>query len=68
MEPPWVKHPDIPAGAIGWRMGAGEHYYNQFYRWFSALPAEEQDAYVRSNEPPPGWRNLYATIKAHPWT
>lgn len=61
-----MKHPDIPAGSIGWRMGDGEDYYNQFYRWFSALPVTEQDAYARSNEPPSGWRNLYATIKLHP--
>ena len=46
MEAPWVKHPDIPAGSIGWRMGDGQDYYEQFYRWYSALPAAEQDAYV----------------------
>jgi hypothetical protein len=67
MEPPWVKHPDIPAGSVGWRMGDGEEYYNQFYRWFSALPAAEQDAYVSSNEPPSGWRDLYTIIKRQPW-
>lgn len=68
MEPPWLKYLDIPAGAIGWRMGAGEDYYDKFYRWFSGLPPDEQDAYSRANEPPSGWRDLYATIRAHPWT
>jgi hypothetical protein len=41
--------------------------YDEFYRWFSALAAAEQDAYAALNEPPSGWRDLYATIKAHPW-
>jgi hypothetical protein len=49
-------------------MGGGEDYYNDFYRWFSALTPAEQDAYAQSNEPPLAWRDLYSTIKAHPWT
>ena len=56
MEPPWIKHPDIPAGSVGWRMGRGEEYYNEFYRWFSALTPAEQEEYVRSNAPPYEWR------------
>jgi hypothetical protein len=67
MEPPWVKHPDIPDGSVGWRMGDGEDYYNQFYRWFSSLPAAQQDEFARTNKPPSEWRDLYATIQAHPW-
>ena len=67
MEPPWTKHREIPAGSIGWRMGDGEDYYNQFYRWFSALSEPEQEAFARANEPPPEWSDLYTTIKAHPW-
>jgi hypothetical protein len=67
MEPPWVKHPNIPAGSIGWRMGDGEHYYDRFYRWYSALSDPEQDAFANANQPPSGWGDLYATIKADPW-
>lgn len=65
MEPPWVKYPDIPAGAIGWRMGAGEGYYDQFYRWFSGLSPSEQDRYARDHEPPLGWVKLYENIRQH---
>ena len=67
MDPPWQKYPDIPAGSIGWRMGCGEDYYNQFYRWFSGLHPAEQDQYSRVNEPPQGWGELYDTIRKHPW-
>jgi hypothetical protein len=62
-----MKHPHIPGGSVGWRMGDGEDYYNEFYRWFSTLPAADQDAFARVNPPPSEWRNLYETIKADPW-
>ena len=48
-------------------MGGGEDYYNQFYRWFSNLDAEKQDAYALENNPPFGWRKIYTTIRKHPW-
>lgn len=67
MDPPWRKYPDIPAGSIGWRMGSGEEYYNEFYRWFSGLSGAEQAAYSLANKPPSGWHNLYDTIINHPW-
>jgi hypothetical protein len=67
MKPPWKKFPDIAAGSIGWRMGAGEGYYDQFYRWFSSLSPAEQDTYSRLNKPPFGWDKLYNTIREHPW-
>lgn len=67
MEPPWQKYPELPAGSIGWRMGRGEDYYNDFYKWFSGLLPSEQEAYALANEPPRGWLNLYDTIRQHPW-
>jgi hypothetical protein len=42
MVPPWIKFPDIPRGRIGWRMGAGEDYWNSFAGWYVGLePAEK---------------------------
>ena len=67
MEPPWAKYPDIPAGAVGWRMGDGEDYYNRFYRWFSSLSPAEQDRFADDHEPPPEWAKLYKNIRQHPW-
>lgn len=67
MEPPWLRHPDIPAGSIGWRMGRGEEYYDQFYQWFSALPAGEQAAFRRKYAEPRGWKGFYETIIQNPW-
>jgi hypothetical protein len=59
--------PEIPAGSIGWRMGDGESYYNEFYRWFSALSQEEREEYQENNPAPAGWERIYQTISEHPW-
>jgi hypothetical protein len=67
MKPPWSVFPNIPAGSMAWRMGMGEDYYNQFYRWFSNLSAIEQDNYALANPPPSGWANVYKNIASHPW-
>ncbi len=39
--PPWLEHPEIPIGSIGWRMGYGESYWMAFDKWRGTLaPAE----------------------------
>jgi hypothetical protein len=65
--PPWKKYPETPAGSIGWRMGAGEDYFDMFYRWFSALNDAEWTRFASENPEPAGWR-LYQTITEHPWS
>lgn len=49
-------------------MGPGEDYHIAFYRMFSALSEEEQDAYSDANPEPRGWDGFYAMIRANPWT
>jgi hypothetical protein len=63
MEAPWTVFSEIPASSIGWRMGPGEDYYDQFYRWYSNLPAREQDDYALRNPVPTDWVDLYQTIR-----
>jgi hypothetical protein len=48
-------------------MGGGEAYYDEFYRWFSALSPEERREYEQKNTPPSGWERIYRTISANPW-
>ena len=67
MDPPWLKHPEVPAGSIGWRMGGGEEYYDQFYRWFSNLSHMTQDDFAQSHLPPFGWEDIYKNIRQNPW-
>jgi hypothetical protein len=66
MEPPWLKHPNIPAGSIGWRMNGGEDYLARFEAWFGGLSATEQEAYARANCPPQEWRT-YSIFRHPPW-
>jgi hypothetical protein len=66
-EPPWVVFPYIPRGSIGWRMGRGEDYYNEFYKWFSVLGSTERDRYVLGQPEPAEWKGFYAMIVSHPW-
>jgi hypothetical protein len=65
--PPWLAHPDIPAGSIGWRMGRGEEAYDEFYRWFSRLNDAEATDYAAKYPEPADWVGKYAQIRANPW-
>jgi len=46
MAPLWLMYPHIPNGSIGWRMGYGESYGDEFYRWFHTLSREEKEEYM----------------------
>ena len=67
MDPPWITHPDIPEGSIGWRMGRGEDALTNFYRWFSDLAVSAREAYADSHPVPDGWTGFYDRIAASPW-
>jgi len=67
MRPPWIALPDIPGGRVGWRMGSGEDYYNEFYRWFSNLGEAARRDFVSRHPEPSDWQGIYATIIEHPW-
>lgn len=45
MVPPFIKHPEIPRGSIGWRMGGGEWYLWMWHRWFNTLDDAARAAY-----------------------
>ncbi|WP_172249411.1 hypothetical protein [Novosphingobium sp. SG707] len=60
MIPPWTAHPDIHAGSIGWRMGRGEDYLDQFNQWFSRKHVEAKRRYATDNPEPVGWEGFYS--------
>ncbi len=43
--PPWLEHPQIPNGSMGWRMGYGESYLMDLYAWRATLDVEELARY-----------------------
>ena len=70
MKPVWAAFPRIPWGSIGWRMGPGEQYWNQWIRWYKSLPQEDCLAYKEANTEPEEWLGFYAFIeedKTPPW-
>jgi len=61
--PPWLEHPHIPLGSIGWRMGYGEEYWFKFRDWFASLESSGR-AQVRERYPEPeGWDGFYARLR-----
>lgn len=61
MAPLWIMHPDIPAGSIGWRMGAGEDYWDQWGAWYDDLSATDQAEYQELFPEPLTWAGFYSS-------
>jgi hypothetical protein len=62
MVPPWVKYPAIPRASIGWRMGEGEEYWDNFRAWWDRQQVDIQAA-VRATYPEPsGWVGFYERV------
>ena len=59
MNPPWIEFPHIPRGRIGWRMGAGEGYWNSWVQWYTSLSSEEQTQYKTKWPEPEKWVGFY---------
>jgi len=52
MRPLWVKYPNLRRGSMGWRMGPGEAYWEDFIVWWSCQPESIRLA-LRSKYPAP---------------
>ncbi len=64
---PWEKYPEIPNGSIGWRMGRGEDYALEFFKWFKKLDTQKQNEFTAHNPEPEDWEGYYDAIKAETW-
>ena len=62
MVPPWVKYPAIPRASIGWRMGEGEGYWDDFRAWWESQPATIHTAVRAAYPEPPGWAGFYERV------
>ena len=62
MQPLWLAFP-YPPGSMGWRMGAGEHYRDEWEAWYAKLwPKERRDEYALKYPEPPEWSGFYASL------
>jgi hypothetical protein len=59
MLPPWQKHPEIPSGSIGWRMGYGDAYWANSASGSTEKPGHKR-RYAEQHPEPPDWENFYA--------
>ena len=68
MAPEWLMYPNIPYGSIGWRMGYGEGYAMDFYRWFNKLEEDEKKKYREMFPEPKRWgREDKILVEASPY-
>jgi len=58
MKPPWEVFPDMPFGSLGWRMGDGEGYLDDFLQWMYEQPEQELKQYFLINVPPAEWLSM----------
>lgn len=59
MPPLWIMYPHISCYSIGWRMGYGEGYKDDFWKWFESLTDNEQNMYKEMFPEPKLWRMVY---------
>lgn len=59
MVPPWVKFPAIPRASIGWRMGEGEGYWDDFREWWEQQAPAVRQRVCRAYPEPAGWAGFY---------
>ena len=57
--PPWLKYPDLEMGGLGWRMGYGEGYLDEFFAFFRRLSPRQKRDYIRRYPPPAEWAGFW---------
>lgn len=57
--PPWLMYPHLKKQSMGWRMGYGEGYINDFEDWYGKLGKEEKYSYVELFPEPFDWAGWY---------
>ena len=63
LSPLWIVFPYIPKESIGWRMGAGDDYLNQWLEWWRTdFPADLKEGYQLRWPEPQGWLGFYASL------
>ncbi len=59
LPPPWIAYPYIERYSIGWRMGYGEDYIEQWGNWYCALEQMEQEEYRQLFPEPITWQGYW---------
>lgn len=59
MPPLWIAYPEIERYSIGWRMGYGEDYLDEWRTWFNSLTDEERKTYQELFPEPVTWKGYW---------
>lgn len=57
--PPWLAHPHIARHSLGWRMGVGEAYIQQWGAWYRGLSERGRQRIHERYPEPEEWRGWY---------
>ena len=59
MVPPWIKYPNLPKGSMGWRMGQGEMYLDDFIKWYHSNTRQKRAEIMNTYKEPEDWQGFY---------
>ena len=59
MVPPWLKYPNLPKESMGWRMGQGEAYLDNFRKWYFSNAREKRVEIMNKYPEPKEWKGFY---------
>lgn len=59
MAPPWIAYPKIERYSIGWRMGYGEGYIDEWGKWYGSLDEKEKKEYRTLFPEPITWKGYW---------
>lgn len=62
--PPWLRYPNLPRSSMGWRMGEGETYAEEFDGWLARQPASVVQAYQAKYPAPHDWKEIWPKNEA----
>ena len=57
--PPWLKYPNLPRTSMGWRMGEGESYVEEFHGWLARQPTDMIQVYQAKYPAPHEWEAIW---------
>lgn len=57
--PPWRKFPDFDRQSMFWRMGKGEGYITEFFKYYNRLTHKDKTIYKLTNPAPYNWKKFY---------
>jgi len=59
MPPLWIAFPELERYSIGWRMGYGESYRNEWGKWFDSLTEDDVKEYKELFPEPVTWKGYW---------